>query len=130
MDSFEVVDGEVDEIVEALSLFKGGDERFRKILAEHEAFGQEARTAEILWTDIIDVFPVFGKSFGRGLQQVFAYDGEDRLELLRFHDGAIFLDLVEDALPYGLYHGGGETYGAGSEETVVWLDMQIVAVSH
>ena len=123
----EVLDGVVDEVVEAFGLDKVRQQGFDGVVVAQESVVDASHCDEIARTNVVDVWPVFGKSFGSGFEEIVAEVVEALTEFGAFDDVAIFVDVVEDGLSHGFDDFRFEADSAGTYHAVVGLDVDVVA---
>ena len=123
----EIFDSEVDKIIEAFSLNAVFFEFFDYIVGAKESVVDASHCDEIARTNVVDVWPVFGKSFGSGFEEIVAEVVEALTEFGAFDDVAVFIDVVEDGLSHGFDDFRFEADSAGTYHAVVGLDVDVVA---
>ena len=120
-------EGEVDEVVEALDLFKHGEQAFREGIVLKAAVGKRHCNTEITWTHLVDIFPVAAEALGGRFQPVFADPREISLEFLRFDYREIFFDIVAYVLAYGGEIFRGQFIIAAADDRCPGLQMKIIS---
>ena len=123
----EVLDGVVDEVVEAFGLDKVGQQGLDGVVVAKESVVDASHCDEISRTNVVDVWPVFGKSFGSGFEEIVAEVVEALTEFGAFDDVAVFVDVVEDGLSHGFDDFRFEADSAGTYHAVAGLDVYVVA---